>query len=181
MKIVGAALGAKVENASGDFAPVRANIICLYFEFSDGVLRRNQDGQVDISDIERLTIEVFGALIGKSAADLEVAPCKRILTSRSLTRLSLHNHGWRDLDEAEYVAAVQGQFVGVAFFHHLTERGGLRLQEWNVGSDGDRLAGSAHVEPDVNPRRLLHLNNHVLPVHALEPALLDREPVLTGI
>src|ERR1700723_2226690 len=131
MIIVAAALSAQVENAAGDFAPLRSNVICLYFELSDGVLRGNQDGQVDVPDIERLSIEVFGALIGKCASDLEVTPSKRILTGCGLTGLSLHDHGWRNLDQAEYVAAVQGQLVRVTFLHHFSERRSLRLQQWN--------------------------------------------------
>ncbi len=37
------------------------------------------DGKIDVADVQRLAVEVFGALIGERSTDLIVAPAKGVL------------------------------------------------------------------------------------------------------
>jgi hypothetical protein len=65
---VTSALSAQVENSACNLAPLWANIIGLNFEFSDRILRWDQNRQVDVTDIERLAVQVLlSALIRKRA------------------------------------------------------------------------------------------------------------------
>src|ERR1700740_3843519 len=59
VKVVGARLGAEGDHAAGELAPIRARVAGLHLELLDGILGWNDNGQVDIADVERLAIEVF--------------------------------------------------------------------------------------------------------------------------
>ena len=46
----------------------------MNLKFAYAVLRWNQDRQVDVTNVKRLTVEILHTLVGKRATDLEVAP-----------------------------------------------------------------------------------------------------------
>src|SRR5437899_3029397 len=107
MKIVGRAFGTKIRHATSKSAPFRTKITGLHFEFLNGILSRNQHGQVDVSNVERLAIEVLGALVSERAAHLIIAPAERIHSDWCSSRTTLGNYRRRQDDEIENIAAIQ--------------------------------------------------------------------------
>src|SRR5207237_10168718 len=88
---VSTGLGAQIHHATGEPAAVGAEIVVLNLEFSDPVLRRNDDGQIYVSDVKRLAVEVFGTLVPKRTTDLVVTPAKWVLPHRRAAGSALGN------------------------------------------------------------------------------------------
>ena len=105
---VGTRFRAEVHDAAGELAELRSQVVVLDLEFADGILRRNNDGQVDVADIKRLAVEILGALVPEGTSHLIVAPAKGILADRRSARSALRNGGGRDRDQVKNIAAVQG-------------------------------------------------------------------------
>ena len=91
MERVGTGLGAQIDHATGELAPVGPEIVVLNLEFSDRVLRRNDDGQIYVADVKRLAVEVFGTLVPKRTTDLVVTPAKWVLPHRRAAGSALGN------------------------------------------------------------------------------------------
>ena len=75
---VAARFRAQVDDAARKLTPIRSEIAGLHFELLNGILRWNQNRQVDVANIERLTVEVFGALIAEGSVYLVVSPAKGV-------------------------------------------------------------------------------------------------------
>src|SRR4029077_14401143 len=101
MKIVGRPFRTQIRHATSKSAPLGPKIASLYFEFLDGILGRNQHGQVDVSNVERLDIEVLGTLVSEPAAHLIIAPAERIHSNRCSSGTTLGNYRRRQDDEIE--------------------------------------------------------------------------------
>ncbi len=93
MQAVASGLRAEVDDAAGEFAPVRAQVAGLDLEFLDRVLGRNHHGKVDVADIERLPVQVFRAFIAERTVHLKVAPAERIDSDGRAARAALRDHG----------------------------------------------------------------------------------------
>ncbi len=98
-------LRAEIGHATGKLSPFRSQIAGLNLELLNRILRRNQHGQVDVTDVQRLAIEVLCALVPERTVHLVVAPAKRIHSHRCARGAALRNHGCRQLNEVENVAA----------------------------------------------------------------------------
>ena len=119
--IVRTALGAEVHDTAGELAPFGAEVVVLHFEFGDGILGRNDDGEVDVTDVQRLAVEVLSALIAERTGHLIVAPAEGVLAYRSAARAALGDGARRQGNQVEYVAAVERDFVGGALVDNLTK------------------------------------------------------------
>src|SRR5580692_3761847 len=91
-------LRTQVDYAAGELAPLSTQVTVLDFEFTDGILRRNDNREIDVSDIEGLTIKVLRSLICERTSDLVVAPTERVLTDGRTTRPALSNCPRRNRD-----------------------------------------------------------------------------------
>ena len=92
----------------------------------------------------------------------------------------MHDHGRRDLDEAENVAPIERKLIGVALFHHLAQRGSLRLQQRNITGNRDGFVLAADRKGNVHPGRLLNEDDDVFPVYALESGLFNGKAIVAG-
>src|SRR5580658_1004350 len=93
---VGTRFRAEVRDCAGKLSPRRVHIVVLNFEFANRVLSWNDDGQVDVADIQRLTVEVLSALVGKRSRYLIIAPTKGVLADGSTTGSALRSHSRRN-------------------------------------------------------------------------------------
>src|SRR5882672_2433462 len=84
---------AQVDDSTCELPPVRTQIVVLDFEFSNRILRRNHNRQVDVADIQGLAVQILSALIRERPADLIVAPTERVLAHRRAARAALCNRG----------------------------------------------------------------------------------------
>jgi hypothetical protein len=82
MPRVAAALGTQIKNSARQAAPFWSEIVGLHLELANRVLGRNQDRQIDVTNIQRLSVEVLRALVGKRTTYLEVTPGEWILPGR---------------------------------------------------------------------------------------------------
>ena len=114
VEAVGTRFRAEVHDAAGELAELRSQVVVLDLEFADRILSRNNDGEIDVADVERLAVEVLRALIAERASYLVIAPAKRILADGSAARSALRNRRGRNRDQVENVAAIQRKFVGLA-------------------------------------------------------------------
>ncbi len=130
---------AEIGDTAGKLTPFRPQIAGLNFEFLNCVLGRNQNGQVDVTDVQRLAIQVLCALIPKRAINLIIAPTKRIHADRRPSGTALRNYGCREFDQVEYVAAVQRQLIDLPLFHHGAYGGGLCIQQRSPTPHGNAL------------------------------------------
>src|SRR5208282_21093 len=101
MPTVGAGLRAQVYDAAGKLSPFGALIVVLDFVLSNRILRRNDDRQVDVADIQRLTVKVFCALVGERTTDLIVAPAERVLSHRRSAGSALGDRRGRNRDQVK--------------------------------------------------------------------------------
>src|ERR1700726_31902 len=101
-----AGFGAEVGHATRKLSPFSAKIASLHFEFLNGILRRNQDRQVDVANVQRLAIEVLRALVSEGTVHLIISPTKRIHSHGSACGTSLWNYRSSQFDQIKYVAAI---------------------------------------------------------------------------
>src|SRR5882762_3144564 len=94
MKLFGSGFSAQIDDTAGKLAPISAKIIVLHLEFANRVLRRNNDGQIDIADIQRLAVEILRALIAERTPHLIVTPAKRVGSHGLAACLALSNCCW---------------------------------------------------------------------------------------
>src|SRR5271154_6556668 len=121
MKLVCARFGAQVHHATGKLAPLSTQVVVLNFELTDRILGRNNNGEIDIADVEGLTIQILRTLICKRPTNLVIAPTKRVLAHWGSTGTTLSDRRRRDRDQVEDVASVQRQLIGFALFHDLAQ------------------------------------------------------------
>src|SRR4029077_6960106 len=86
-------LCAQVHNAARELAPLGTLIVRLDFVLADGILGWDDDGQVDVADVQRLPVKIFRSLIGEGSSDLVVAPTERVLPHRRTARTALGDRG----------------------------------------------------------------------------------------
>ena len=91
MERVSTRLGAQVDHAASELAPLRSQVVVLNLELADRVLGWNDDRQINVADVQRLAVQVFGAFVRKRTADLIIAPAKWVLPDRRAARM----HGQR--------------------------------------------------------------------------------------
>src|ERR1700730_8948874 len=103
----GTGLGAEVRDAAGELAPFGPEIAVLDLELADGILRRNDNRQVDIADVQGLAIKVLRTLIGERTSDLVIAPTEWVLAYWRTTGSSLRNCRRGNYDQIEDIPAVQ--------------------------------------------------------------------------
>src|SRR4029077_3145515 len=128
MPNVGTRLCAEVDDSARELAPLRTQVVVLHLEFADGILRWYKERQVNVADVQRLTIKVFHALVGERAANLIVAGVKRVLADGGTLRAPLRNHRWGQRRQVKDVAAIQRNFIGLTTADHLTQGRAIRLQ-----------------------------------------------------
>src|ERR1700730_7618027 len=100
-------LGAQVDHTAREFSPIGPQVTRLHFELLNRVLSGNHHRQVNVANVERLTIEVLRALISKRTIHLIVAPTKGVYAHRSACRAALRNYRRSQADEVKNVAAIQ--------------------------------------------------------------------------
>ena len=174
--LVGPTLGAEVDDTSRVLAPFRADVVVLDFKFTDRVLNRNDDRQIDVADVQGLSVQVLRALVGEGTAYLIVSPAEWVLADWSAARTALGDSGRGQKNQVKYVATVQRNIVRLALVYDLTERRGVRRQKWRFGRHFDRLRLCADFQRNVNARANLHLDGNVRALDVLETGLvhLDR-------
>ena len=177
---VGSGLGAHIDDAAGKLAPLGAKIVVLHLELRNRVLGRYQKWQVDVADIQGLTIQILRALIGEGAADLVVGKVEGILAHDVTFRAALRNHRRSDRRQIKDVASIQRQFVGLALIHNRTERRGLRLQQRRLRRYFHHLTHFADLKRGIHMRVLLHVHRDIVAHEVLEPLLFHVNPVLAG-
>src|SRR5277367_5897197 len=181
MILAAAALGAEVDDAAGKLAPFRANVVVLDFKFADRILNRNDDRQIDVADVQRLSIQVFRALVGEGTAHLIVSPAEWVLADWSAARTALGNSGRGQENQVKYVAAIKRNIVRLALVYDLTERRGVRCQKWSFRRHFDRLTLGADFQRNVNARANLHLNGNIRAPDVLEARLIHFDRVRTRV
>jgi len=85
-----------------------------------------------------------------------------------------------DLDEAENVAPLSGKLIGVALFHHLAQRGSLRLQQRNITGNRDWFRPCRDRKGNVHPGRLLNEMTMFSRFTALESGLFNGKAIVAG-
>src|SRR5258705_5244454 len=106
MRAIGARLSAQVHDAARELPPFGALVVRLDFVLADGILSRNDDRQVNVADIQRLTIEIFGSLVRERTTDLVVAPTEGVLAHRGGAGSTLRNRLTSNRDKAEQIPSV---------------------------------------------------------------------------
>src|SRR5882724_4403614 len=170
-------LGAEIKNSAGEFAELRPQVAGLDFELANRVLSRNDDWKVDVADVERLSIQIFSALVGKGAAHLIVAVAERILSDRSPASSALCDGARRDGHQVENIPPVQRKFVGFALIDDVAERGSFDLQQRAFGSDLYALASLADRQRRIDVSVLLYLHNHAVASNVLEAFLFEVQTI----
>src|ERR1700745_4363117 len=99
MEVVRSSFRAQVDNAAGEPAPFRAEVVVLNLEFGYGVLVGNQNRQIDVTNVHGLPVDVFGALVAERSTHLIVAPAERILPHLRTTGTTLRDSSRRKSDE----------------------------------------------------------------------------------
>ncbi len=145
------------------------------FELANGVLSRNDDGQVDVADVQGL---VLRTLVGKRTSNLVIAPTERILAHRRTARPALGNSRWGNGNQIENISPVERQFVRFALFHDLTERCRFRLQQGRFRSHFDDLGDLADLERSIDVHALLNFDDNRSASVVFETRLLDVNSVL---
>src|SRR5580658_2563345 len=161
MIIVTAALGAEVDDTARELAPFRADVVVLDLKFTDRILNRNDDRQIDVADVQRLAIQIFRALVGEGTAHLIGSPAEWVLTDWGAARTALRDCRRGQKNQVKYVAAVERNLVRLALVYDLTERRGGRLQKWRFSRHFDRLTLGANFQRNVDARAKLHLNHNI--------------------
>ncbi len=115
---IGSPLRAQAGDSTGKFAPFGFQITGLDFELLNRVLRWNQDGQVDVTDVEGLSVEILGALVSERPVNLVIIPAEGIYADGCARGTPLRNHGRSQNDQIEDIATVERQFVRFPLFHH---------------------------------------------------------------
>src|SRR6266550_9552531 len=108
MPFIASCLSTQVDDAPGELAPLRPQIVVLDFKFPNRILGRNDERQVDIADIERLAVQILRALVPKGAAHLKISEVEGVLADGRAIGVSLRNHRRSDGGEVENVSPVQG-------------------------------------------------------------------------
>ena len=121
---------------------------------------------------------ISGALVRLSAADLIIAPGKRIRAGGSGARLAAGHDAGNQRHQAKNVAAVQRHLEHFARLDDLAKRGVLRLQQRSLGRNFDDLADIADVHRDVDTDRALNFNRDGFAREAAESGLLHLNLVL---
>src|SRR5262249_35922657 len=93
---VGSRLGAQVNDATGEFAPVRTQVVVLDLKFGNRILCRKDERQINIADIKRLAVEILCALVRKGAANLKISEVEWVLADGRAIGVSLRDHGGSD-------------------------------------------------------------------------------------
>ncbi len=78
---------------------------------------------MSIVDVEGGSVDVLGALIRNSSANLIVAPSVDIIDRWIALRLTLRDHSRRQRNQVHHVSAIQRHLLYRSSFNHLTERG----------------------------------------------------------
>src|SRR5882762_2399783 len=105
---IGPRLGAQVDDAARELAPFWTKVVVLDFKFSDRVLSWDLKRQVDVADVQRLTVQVLRCFIGESAAYLVIGEVEWILPHDSASGVALRNHRRSDGRQIEDVSPVEG-------------------------------------------------------------------------
>ena len=103
-----AALRAQVDDSAGKTTPLRRQVAGMDLELLNRVLDWNQNRQVDVGDVERLAVQILGALIAEGATYLIVAPSEGVDANRSSGRTSLWDDGRSEDNQIKDIASVQG-------------------------------------------------------------------------
>ena len=120
MPFIAARFSAQVDDSAGELAPVWPEIIVLHLEFRYRILRRKNERQINIADVEWLAVQILRALVCKGTAHLKISEVEWVLADGRAVGVSLRNYGGSHVGEIENVATIQGQLVYFAFFHNLT-------------------------------------------------------------
>lgn len=122
MPLVSSRFSAHVNDAASKLTPFGTQVVVLNFKFRNRVLGRNNEWQVDIPGIKRLSVQIDGALIGKRTANLIICEIKGILADNRALGVSLWNHGGSNRREIKNIAAIQRELIRRASSNNLAER-----------------------------------------------------------
>ncbi len=82
----------EIDYSTSEPTPLRAQVTGLYLEFLNRVLCRNQHWQVDVANVQRLAVEIFGTLISERSIHLVISPAKWIDSDRRTRGTALGDH-----------------------------------------------------------------------------------------
>src|ERR1700735_3617080 len=106
MKCVTAGFGSETHNATRTVAEFRSQAVGLDAELLYGVLSGDKRGQVGVVDVQGGAIDIFGALVCDTSADLIVAPSVHIVSRRIALRLALRHHSRHQCDQIHDVSSI---------------------------------------------------------------------------
>ncbi len=173
-------LRAEIGDATGKLSPLRSQIAGLNLELLNRILRRNQDGQVNVTDVQRLAIEVLCALVPKRTVHLVVAPPKRIHSHRRTRGAALRDHGCRQLNEVKNIAAVEGQLIDFPLLHNRTHCCRFGIQQWSPSLNRDAFGSRAQHHLEINFQGVLHVENKIGLDHRFKSQLLHFDAIASG-
>src|SRR4030095_1693107 len=125
METVRARLCVEVDNAAGEPSILRAKVICLYFEFLNGILRGDHCDHVEISPIRRCAVDENLTLPRHAATDLKVSQSEGVGTNWTARRgiasrgLTLWHNTRHHSHQRQGVAAIQRHLGDTALFYYL--------------------------------------------------------------
>ena len=170
----------EVGDTTGEFAPLRTQVAGLNSEFLNRILYGNENRQVDIPDVQWLTVEVLCALIAKRSVDLVVSPTERIHSNRGSGGTALRHNRRSQFDQIENIAPVQRQFIGLALFHNGAHRRRFGVEQRRFALYHYAFKGGTQHHLKIDFERVLNVQNEVSLDDCLEANFFDFNAITTG-
>src|SRR5262245_43953390 len=164
MKRVRAGLGVEVDHATGESSILRAKVVCLYFEFLNGILRGDHCDYVEISAICRRAVDEDLALPGLASADLKISQSEGICADwtacRGIARrgLTLWHNARHNCHQRQRVASIQRKLGDTSLFDDLPERVRFGLEQRHFRSHLDCFGLCSNRQLDIHPESALDLH-----------------------
>ena len=159
-----------IDDAAGKPPELGAAVVGLHAELGDRLRARGQHDDVAVGGIlDRHSVEVGGALVRRSAADLVVAGREHVLAGQAALAAPLWHDRWRQRDQVQHIAAVQRQLLHGAATHHDTKRGVFGLQHGRGTGHLNGLGEAAQLQRDLDARLRLDVHLDPIPYVALKP------------
>ena len=122
-------------------------------------MRRNQDRQIDVTDVQWLAVQIFRTLIPERSVYLVVSPSKGIYSHGRPGGTSLRHYGGRQFNQIKYVAPIQRQFVYLALLYHRTEGRRLGIQQRRSALHRYALGRRSQRHLKIQFQNVLHMQN----------------------
>ena len=176
---VGARPGGHVDDTAGEPPEFGAAVVGLHPKLGHRLRAGCQHHDIAVGRIlHRHAVEVRGALVCRSAADLEVSGREYVLSRQTPLAASLWNDRRSERDQIQHVAAVERQLLHGTGANQNSDRRVLGLQHRRHAGDLHCLGKTPQLEGDVDTGGGLYVDFNLIPHVALKPRQVNLEAVV---